>query len=72
MTPAERAEYDRAVEWASFAESFGTETETPTTLPASDEVTGTRIPRNHVDSPLKPTRGFEPRTPSLRVMCSTN
>jgi hypothetical protein len=33
---------------------------------------GTRIPCNHADSLLEPTRGFEPRTPSLRVMCSTN
>ena len=48
MTPTERAEYDRAVEWASFAESFGTDAETPTSVPTSLRSPGTRIPRNHV------------------------
>lgn len=37
MTPAERVEYDRAVEWAPFAEGFGTGAETPILVPASDE-----------------------------------
>ena len=38
MTEAERVEYDRAVEWASFAEGFGTGAETPILVPTSDEV----------------------------------
>jgi hypothetical protein len=38
MTEAERKEYDRAIEWASWAGSMGTSAQSTPAVPESDEV----------------------------------
>ena len=40
MTDAERAEYDRGIEWASWAGSMGASAQTTLAVPESKEVAG--------------------------------